>query len=140
MVVNKMYIRICSLSLLAATIALFANKVRADGHEKPLTNFELKPLICIAKEVGDSCQMQVKLSWQSNYPINLCLFQNEQKLKCWNKKQKVNENLSIILSEKSEFKLILPPPSQVVASQSVQINYQINQKYRRRLRAEWSIF
>lgn len=140
MVVKTMYIRICSLSLILSLFFLLSMKVNANEHVKPLTHFELKPLICIAKEVGDRCQMQVNLSWQSSYPINLCLFQNEQKLKCWDNKQKVSENLSITLNEKSEFKLILPPPSQVLASQNVQINYQVNQKYRRRLRAEWSIF
>lgn len=135
-----MHFRICSLSLFLLCLELLSTCVEANEPSKPITFFELKPLICIGKEVGDSCHMQMQIAWNSHSPIDLCLFQNEQKLKCWSNTQEVSEKLSISLNKKSEFKLVQSPPHLVLASQVVQINYQINQKYRRRLRAEWSIF
>ena len=128
------------ISLFLLVWGLLSASVEANEQSKPITFFELKPLICVGKEVGDTCHMQLHISWNSQSPIDLCLYQNEQKLKCWSKSQKVSEKLAISLSKKSEFKLVQSPPHLVLASQVVQINYQINQKYRRRLRAEWSIF
>lgn len=114
--------------------------VIAKSNNNVLINFEIQPKICIAKEVGDLCAMKVKLKWQTNTPVNLCLAQNQTELKCWQKRSSVNESIAIEVKQQSEFTLFEQNSMEVIAKQQVIINYQVSKRYRRRLRSEWSIF
>lgn len=120
-----------------ATIALPGQAATASPSQ--LLNFELKPSVCIAREVGDTCQMNVKLKWQLDSPSHLCLKQNDAVIKCW-QQQQVEETLAIKLQQQSEFLLFDKDSDAVLIKREIKINYQINQRYRRRLRSEWSIF
>lgn len=108
--------------------------------DKNLITFEIQPKICIAKEVGDACAMTVKLKWQTFEPMKLCLAQNKKTLKCWQQNTLVEDMIAIEVEEQSEFTLTEQGSGLIVAKQSVKINYQVNKRYRRRLRSEWSIF
>lgn len=106
----------------------------------PLLEFKLEPNICIAREVGDSCEMTAHIVWQLTDSNDVCLWQNQQVIKCWQQQSQVAERLSIRLEQESMFRLVEHPSERVLAEHKVKINYQVNQRYRRRLRAEWSIF
>ena len=113
---------------------------KSKPQDKKLINFEIQPKICIAKEVGDTCTMTVKLAWQAESPMNLCLTQDQTKLKCWQQQLAVTDTVEIKVSQQSQFALVEQKTNDVVAAQKIKINYQINKRYRRRLRSEWSIF
>lgn len=122
--------------ILVLLFVLFPVKAK----DNKLLEFNLQPNICVAKEVGDQCEMTMKLNWQASDPLSLCLLQNAQQLKCWTNKHSVEETIAIKLSQQSEFVLREQNSLQPVAKQIVRINYQVNSRYRRRLRSEWSIF
>lgn len=109
-------------------------------QDKKLINFEIQPKICIAKEVGDTCAMTVKLAWRAENLISLCLTQDKTKLKCWQNQLAVTDTLAIKVSQQSQFALVEQSSNETIAVQQIKINYQINKRYRRRLRSEWSIF
>lgn len=114
--------------------------VNAEPNNSSLIHFEIQPKICIAKEVGDTCSMKVKLKWQVNTAMSLCLAQNQTELKCWQQKTSVNESIAIEVKQQSEFTLFEQNSKELIAKQQVIINYQVSKRYRRRLRSEWSIF
>lgn len=99
----------------------------------------LTPLACFVKKNGDVCHITVKVAWQSSLPINACLYQNSEKLHCWSATQKATKKIPVSLSENMQFTL-QGADNIVYAQQQVAIAASTSQKYRRRLRADWSLF
>ncbi|GLX77483.1 hypothetical protein tinsulaeT_08230 [Thalassotalea insulae] len=99
----------------------------------------IKPLACVVKSAGESCQMTVTAQWQSKQPINACLFQQQQSLSCWQQQRYASQQLNISLQDDMLFTL-KNSSGKVLASQRVKINISQPVKYRRRLRAQWSLF
>ena len=132
-----MNMRYLVMTTLLGSIPSFS---KAEEQNKLLLAFQLQPNICITKEVGDSCQMTVKIDWQTITPMNLCLMQNDTQIKCWRQQQQVKEAIPIALQKQSTFTLINQEQNIELAKQTVKINYQTAKRFRRRLRSEWSIF
>lgn len=88
---------------------------------------------------GDVCHITVKIDWHSDIPINACLYQNIEKLHCWSATQKATKKIPVSLSENMKFTL-QGSDNSVYAQQQVAIAASTSQKYRRRLRADWSLF
>lgn len=82
--------------------------------------------------------MTVTLNWQASEPINACLFQGKQSIHCWQQQRNINQKIEIQLMQDNNFTLI--NDEHVYAQQDVTINSVIPRTYRRRLRAEWSLF
>lgn len=111
----------------------------AKGSEPvALLNFELKPVACIAEYIGQECEMVISVKWQINTRDDLCLMQSDTKLKCWQQQDSVNERLTINLQQSTNFFLVRIEDKQILVAKQVTINF-IN-KYRRRLKPQWSIF
>lgn len=108
------------------------------NDELALLNFELKPVACIAEYIGQECEMVISVKWQTSSPDDLCLMQSDTKLKCWQQQDSVNERLVINLQQSTDFSLIRNEDKKILVSKRVTINF-IN-KYRRRLKPQWSIF
>jgi hypothetical protein len=113
------------------------------GFLKPLaassTNqLIIKPSVCMVKKFGDSCLMTVKVMWHNEHPTDACLFQNEARLTCWKNVRDINTELDISLDQ--DMKFTLKNNEEILAYQQIKINTTLPQKYRRRLRADWSFF
>jgi len=104
-----------------------------------IQQFSVKPLICITTKKNEPCKMTITVNWQATQPINACLFQENKSLFCWKKQKKISEKINIELSNDIRFKL-LNDKAQVYAQQNVVINTVAPRSFRRRLRAEWSLF
>ena len=102
------------------------------------TKLIIKPSICMVKNPGDTCQMNVNVIWQSKELINACLFQNDLRLTCWQDVSDINTNMNIYLDQDMLF--TLKNDQQTFAFQHIKINTALPAKYRRRLRANWSFF
>ncbi len=98
----------------------------------------IKPSVCMVKKFGDSCLMTVKVLWHNDKPTNACLFQNDLRLTCWKNVRDINTNLDISLDQ--DMKFTLKDKGKTLAYQQIKINTAFPQKYRRRLRADWSFF
>ncbi|MBU2925917.1 DUF3019 domain-containing protein [Colwellia sp. 4_MG-2023] len=102
------------------------------------TKLVIKPTVCMVKKLGDTCKMTVKVAWQSEQLIDACLFQNDLRLTCWQNARDINTDIEIYLDQNMQF--TLKNDQQIFANQNVKINTAIPNKYRRRLRANWSFF
>lgn len=100
--------------------------------------FELQPLACVTQYQGQKCKMTASLRWQTAKPADICFYQHETELKCWSQSAKSEFRFPIELETSTEFSLRLKSTKTVVATKQIKINF-IN-KYRRRLRPQWSLF
>jgi len=126
-----------SLLLTILTLILSASPTVA-ASQLQATKFEIVPLTCVTKYKGQLCLMNIKLDWQLNKASDVCFYQNDQQLACWNNKREHTQKFQIQLQENSVFSLKTRHSNQEIIKQTVKINF-INQ-YRRRLRPQWSIF
>lgn len=101
--------------------------------------FLIKPLTCVVRQLGESCQMTVNIHWQNNQAIDACLYQEESKLRCWEQQEQVQEKLEITLSQSMSFRLIDSHGS-LLAQQMVSVNATVSKRYRRKLKTDWSFF
>jgi hypothetical protein len=99
----------------------------------------LTPLACFVKKSGDVCHITVKVNWQSGAPIDACLYQNTEKMHCWSATRNATKKITISLSENIQFTL-QGDNNEIYAQQHVAIAASTSKKYRRRLRADWSLF
>jgi hypothetical protein len=100
--------------------------------------FEMKPVVCIAQYMGQACNMVVALNWQLKSVESLCLLQQEIEVKCWHQTEKFAAKIEVNMQQSSLFQLVRKSDNFVLAQQQITINY-LN-KYRRRLKPQWSIF
>ncbi len=112
----------------------FANNTPNNNVKLSLT-----PLACFVKKMGDVCHLTVKVNWQSETPINTCLYQNVDKVHCWSATDQATKKITVSLSENMLFTL-QGEDDEVYAQQNVAISASTSKKYRRRLRADWSLF
>lgn len=102
-------------------------------------NLSIKPLVCTVEQKGDYCDITVKVKWSSVKPINSCLFQGDLKTTCWQAKTQAKKDFEISINEDMEFTLMNKDKG-VYAKQLVRVNTSQPKRYRRRLRADWSVF
>jgi len=115
-------------------LSCFSQNLAASSTTKLL----IKPAVCMVKIPGDTCKMKVKVIWQNAQLINACLFQNNLRLKCWQNVDEISTTIDIYLDQDMLF--TLKNDQQIFAEQQIKINTAIPNKYRRRLRANWSFF
>lgn len=133
-----MTIRIFSLLLLVVSILVVP---KCFSSNTPNNNVELSltPLACFVKTIGDVCHLTIKVNWQSLTPINACLYQDFKKIHCWSDTKKAAKKIKVSLSENMVFSL-QDDNDKIYTQQHVAIAASTSKKYRRRLRADWSLF
>ncbi|GHE86427.1 DUF3019 domain-containing protein [Thalassotalea profundi] len=105
---------------------------------QPQAILEITPKICIVEKSGDPCSMEINVSWQSPTISNYCLYQEELAIKCWKNTRHVNTNIPITLQKNNIF--TLRNDSQIFAAKTIRVSGVSPQRYRRKLRADWSVF
>lgn len=130
--------KILSFALLFFCIFVMPKSVSSNI---PNNNVELSltPLACFVKAIGDVCHLTIKVNWQSLTPINTCLYQDTKKIHCWSDTKKAAKKIKISLSENMVFSL-QDDNDKIYTQQHVTIAASTSKKYRRRLRADWSLF
>jgi len=110
-----------------------------DNTPSEVINLTIKPLACIVENAGDNCQMTVTASWQTKQPISGCLYQGNDNIACWQKQLTFSKQFSVSLQQDMTFTL-RNDLGEVVATKKIKVNTSSSTKYRRRLRAKWSLF
>ena len=133
-----MTIKIFSLVLLVVSVFVMP---KCFSSNTPSNNVELSltPLACFVKKIGDACHLTIKVNWQSVTPINACLYQNTEKMHCWSTTDKATKKIKVSLSKNMVFSL-QGDNNEIYAQQHVAISASTSKRYRRRLRAAWSLF
>ncbi len=112
---------------------------QAQSEDTLPVEFSIKPVVCIVKHRGDVCTMTASVHWQVPHLVSPCLYQGTQKTFCWKNRRQAKTNVVINLKENMIFTLKDEQHS-LYARQEVVINTSLPTKYRRRLRANWSLF
>jgi len=99
----------------------------------------IKPIACIVASIGQPCKLNVTAHWHAPQPRDLCLYQQDKLVHCWTNKQQGQKRFAISIVQSTDFKL-LNSEKVTVATVSVAINAAKPDSYRRRLRADWSVF
>ncbi len=133
-----MTIKIFLLVLLVVSVLVMPKCFSSDTPSNKV-ELTLTPLACFVKQMGDVCHLTININWQSTAPINACLYQNIEKMHCWSSTRKATKKIMINLSENMQFTL-RGDNNEVYAQQQVAIAASTSKKYRRRLRADWSLF
>lgn len=133
---TKAWLLLCVVSL---AFIPKSDSAPLNGESADQVELSLTPLACFVKKNGDVCHITVKIDWHSNQPIDACLYQNSEKLHCWAATQKASKKIPVSLSENMKFTL-QGDNQTIYAQQQVAIAASTSQKYRRRLRADWSLF
>lgn len=107
--------------------------------ERGIEHFAIKPLACVVQNAGDVCTMMINVRWQATAPITGCLYQGQQSLYCWQDKISGQKMVEISLNNNMLFSL-QNEQQQVLASQKIWVNTALPKQFRRRLRADWSVF
>ena len=134
-----MTIKILFLALLLAVSVLVMSKCFSTDIPNNNVKLSLTPLACFVKNMGDTCHLTINVNWQSTIPLNACLYQNDEEKYCWSKTHKATKKIKVSLSKNMQFTL-QGDNSEVYAQQHISIAASTSKKYRRRLRADWSLF
>jgi len=99
----------------------------------------IKPITCVVKNLGEQCKMKANVAWQSSILRELCLFQENERIKCWSKRSAVSELIEVTLNKTMIFSL-RNKKQQALLEQTVKVHALSSQKYRRKLKSDWSLF
>lgn len=132
---NQHLIALLSLLFVFIGCAYADTNIEEEGSDL----LSVTPKVCIVEQAGDSCEVKLNVQWQSLIPLSRCLYQNKEENLCWLKKTKVSQSLIFDINQSQVFSL-LDEKNKVLAFQQVKLNTHEPKKYRRRLRADWSLF
>ena len=110
-----------------------------DANTQPQLSFSIKPVTCVVKSQGEQCEMKARVTWQVPESLDICLFQDDKSLSCWKKRSKVDEFITVKLSKTMVFSL-KNSQQETVLEQTVKVHAMNSQKYRRKLKSNWSLF
>lgn len=105
----------------------------------PNVELSIKPVVCMIKTIEQRCEMTITVNWQSDIPINACLQTSEKTFACWQDKTTVKQKFKLTLESDMLFQLI-NNNKVLMAEKQIKLNIVNAPKYRRRLRAQWSLF
>lgn len=109
--------------------------------EIPDISLVLKPKVCVLSSKEETCYDQIQVSWESQEPLSLCLYQKSQAtpLACWENanfgshKMMLNTNASLAFSLKEK------EQNRLLASETFEVVHD-HKEYRRARRNAWAFF
>ncbi len=122
------------LILLVHTVAQAAP---ADAQCDQTLCWQIAPVVCIANQKSDSCQLDFRLSWQHPEPISLCAELEGLSLHCW--QQQTSGELSYQAQIEGSALLLLRSDGQPRLSRELSVLSRQPAR-KRRLVAPWSVF
>ena len=122
------------LTLLVHTVAQAAP---ADAQCDQTLCWQIAPVVCVANQKSDSCQLDFRLSWQHPEPISLCAELKGLPLHCW--QQQTSGELSYQAQIEGSALLLLRSDGQPRLSRELSVLSRQPAR-KRRLVAPWSVF
>lgn len=99
--------------------------------------WQVQPVVCIANQTADSCQLDFQLSWQHPQPISVCAELAGQSLHCWQQQTSGQLQYQAQLRGPDQLHLMVDGKPRLTRKLSV-LSRQPDRK--RRLVAPWSVF
>lgn len=120
-----------------ATCALMALSATTFAQDNIL--LEVTPNNCVVEKINDTCNMLLEANWKSHHLIDACLYIADKELLCWKNSSEASETIKVQLAKTSQ--ITLRDSNNVVLAQArVKVTSAQPVAYRRRLRADWSLF
>jgi hypothetical protein len=99
--------------------------------------WQVQPVVCIANQTADRCQLDFQLSWQHPQPISVCAALAGESLHCWQQQTSGQLLYQAQLDGPSQLNLMVDGKPRLTRQLSV-LSRQPERK--RRLVAPWSVF
>lgn len=123
----------------ATVLGAFPPSIQAQDTKNSAYQLSVSPTTCIVKVLGQPCVTPIKISWTAPMAATFCLYIDNKKKNCWAAQNKVTQTLVLNLRVSSTFEL-KNDKNQILSSAKVVINAATSKQFRRRLRADWSVF
>jgi len=102
--------------------------------------FDVSPKVCVVLQQHEFCDLELKISWQLTHPQDVCLYQNDQQVQCWQNMQKGRFSYKARVQVETIYSLVNPHTGSKVATAKVEVQSTEAKTTRRRLRSPWSFF
>ena len=102
--------------------------------------FDVSPKVCVVFQQHEFCDLELKISWQLTHPQDVCLYQNDQQVQCWQNMQKGRFSYKARVQVETIYSLVNPHTGSKVATAKVEVQSTEAKTTRRRLRSPWSFF
>lgn len=125
-------------SFLLASVLMCSSTLHAAPCAKAFC-VTVEPTVCLMQQKGQkSCQLAFTLQWQSQSPLDLCVYAGQQQLQCWQQQREGTGQHKLVLDAplSLEFR---DSQQQLLAQQPLTILSRQPER-RRRLVAPWSVF
>ncbi len=100
--------------------------------------WQVAPSVCLQDQQQKNCQLPLQLHWQSQSPLSLCAYLDEQELACWSAKKQGALQQALTLDGPANLEL-RDVRQQVLLQQQLTVLSRQPER-RRRLVAPWSVF
>ncbi|MBH0089817.1 DUF3019 domain-containing protein [Pseudoalteromonas sp. NSLLW218] len=102
--------------------------------------FSVSPKVCVVSEQQGFCDLDLQFEWQLNAYSDVCLYQQERLLQCWEQQLSGQFNYKARVQVETIYSLINPHTGVLLAKTQVEVQSAHAKKNRRRLRSPWSFF
>lgn len=133
--------RMRARNLLFFVALLVGGGLCAAEDKLPAIEFSIKPRLCVLSEGEEFCEDELEISWMSDKPRSLCLYQSDKTLplRCWEDERKGKHRFALSIASNVEFNLREIDKNFLLVSQEFEV-VQDNTQYRRKRRNPWSFF
>ena len=107
------------ISALTLNSAVWGSEVKSDN----VIDFTLTPLTCIVAARGDDCELLIDLSWALYQQQDVCLWQDDKQLICWQQQTRNRQKLPVKLTQTTQFLLKDMETGRLLAEQSVEMKF-----------------
>ena len=114
-----------------------AQAAPADAQCDQTLCWQIAPVVCVANQKSDSCQLDFRLSWQHSEPVSVCAELAGQPLHCWQQQTSGQLRYQAQLAGPGQLQLSVNGEPRLTQQLSV-LSRQPGRK--RRLVAPWSVF
>ncbi|WP_171036157.1 MULTISPECIES: DUF3019 domain-containing protein [Pseudoalteromonas] len=123
------------LMLIVLTVFLFSPPVVAQN-----ASLKVSPKVCVVSEQQAFCDLDLKFNWQQPSPSDVCLYQQNKLIKCWQQQAVGEFEYKARVQVETIYSLINPHTGVLIAKTHVEVQSADAKKSRRRLRSPWSYF
>jgi hypothetical protein len=105
-----------------------------------ITAFNVSPKVCVVSEERDFCELDLQFNWQLDKAIDVCLYQQDEKIHCWQQQHSGQFNYKARVQVETIYSLVNPHTGVSLSKTQVEVQSAHAKKNRRRLRSPWSFF
>lgn len=111
------------------------------GHAKttPATLLTVTPKVCVVEREQPNCEINLELHWVSPSSESLCLFENNNKIECWQQSE-ITFRYKAHIQVDTLYWLAHSDEGKKLVQTYVQVQTSDLKPTRRRLRSPWSFF